>query len=222
MGIFSRFADIVNANINALLDKAEDPQKMIRLIIQEMEDTLVEVRTSLARTLADKKDLMRRVEQLTAEANEWERKAELALSKERDDLAKAALIERNKASEAADIVSGELKLLEENITRLSEEIEQLQDKLNDARARQKSLLMREATSKSRLKVKQTLNATASVNAAEKFAMFERKLTELESEVEAFDVGKNGALAEQFAELEREEEIDRQLAELKARVNKESQ
>ena len=219
MGIFSRFADIVNANINALLDKAEDPEKLIRMIVQEMEDTLVEVRTSSARTIADKKDISRRIEQFQAEAEEWERKAELALAKDRDDLAKGALLERNKAAEAGEELSLELQKLEQILTKLSTEISQLQEKLNDARARQKALLMRHKTTASRLKVKRSLYESGAADAVTRFDRFERKLDDLESEVEAFDLGRNQSLADEINDLEKEEEIDRQLSELKARVNK---
>ena len=219
MGIFSRFADIVNSNINSLIDKAEDPEKLIRLIVQEMEDTLVEVRTSSARTIAEKKDLTRRVEQLKFEAEEWERKAELAISKGREDLAKAALSERNKAAEIADELQLDLNRLEEELTRLSNEVCQLQEKLDDARARQKTLIMRHKTTSSRLKVKQSLYDTSADDAVSRFDRFERKLDELESEVESYDIGRNKNLADEINDLEKEEEIDQQLAELKARVNK---
>ena len=217
MGIFSRFADIVNSNINSLIDKAEDPEKLIRLIVQEMEDTLVEVRTTSARTIAEKKDLTRRVEQLKSEADEWERKAELAISKDREDLAKAALSERNKAAEIANELQLDLNRLEEELARLSSEVCQLQEKLDDARARQKTLIMRHKTTSSRLKVKQSLYDTSSEDAVSRFDRFERKLDELESEVESYDIGRNKNLAEEINDLEKEEEIDQQLAELKSRV-----
>ncbi|MCW8877672.1 MAG: phage shock protein PspA [Kangiellaceae bacterium] len=218
MGIFSRFADIVNANINALLDKAEDPEKLIRLIVQEMEDTLVEVRTSSARTIAEKKDISRRIEVVAAEAEEWERKAELAIAKGREDLAKAALMERNNAQEVADELQKELDKLEQVLAKLSTEISQLQEKLNDAKARQKALIMRHKTTSSRLKVKQSLYDSSAGDAVTRFERFERKLDELESEVESFDLGKNRSLADEIDDLEKEEEIDQQLAELKARVS----
>lgn len=218
MGIFSRFADIVNANLNALLDKAEDPEKLIRLIVQEMEDTLVEVRTASAKTIAEKKDLTRRIDNLKSEAEEWERKAELAISKNREDLAKAALLERNKATEVADELQLELSKLDHELTRLSTEVSQLQEKLNDAKARQKSLLMRHQTTASRLKVKRSLHNTTTEDAVTRFDRFERKLDELESEVESYDVGHNRNLADEINDLEKEDEIDKQLAELKARVN----
>ena len=144
MGIFSRFSDIVNSNINALLDKAEDPEKMVRLIIQEMEDTLVEVRSSSAKTIAEKKELQRVVNRLQEEVTDWQSKAELALSKERDDLARAALIERQKAAEQAETVAADIANLDEHIGKLQDEVGQLQEKLADAKARQKSMLMRTA------------------------------------------------------------------------------
>ncbi len=217
MGIFTRFADIVNSNINALLDKAEDPEKLIRLIVQEMEDTLVEVRTASARTIADKKDISRRINRLQGDALEWEQKAELALSKGRDDLAKGALLERNKATEIADELGKELDKVEVELTRLTTEVGQLQEKLNDARARQKALLMRHNTTSSRLKVKRSLYENTGDAAVDKFDRFERKLNDLESEVESYDIASNRSLADEINELESEEAIDQQLAELKKRV-----
>ncbi len=222
MGIFTRFADIINANINSLLDKAEDPEKLIRLIIQEMEDTLVEVRTTSARTIADKKDISRRINKLEQDAAEWESKAELAMSKDREDLAKAALSERNKSSEIAVELTKELDKVEAELNRLSTEVAQLQEKLNDARARKRALLMRHKTTSSRLKIKKTMHENAGENAVDKFDRFERKLNDLESEVESYDVGSyhakgNRSLAEEINDLEKKEAIDQQLAELKKRV-----
>ncbi len=217
MGIFTRFADIINSNINALLDKAEDPEKLIRLIVQEMEDTLVEVRTASARTIADKKDISRRINQLQKDANEWERKAELAIAKGREDLAKAALFERNKAAEIATALEKELDKVESELTRLTKEVSQLQEKLNDARARQKALLMRHNTTSSRLKVKKSLYENSGDNAVERFDRFERKLNDLESEVESYDLHGSQSLADEINDLENEEAIDLQLAELKKRV-----
>ncbi|MCA1928595.1 PspA/IM30 family protein, partial [Rheinheimera sp.] len=143
MGIFSRFSDIVNSNINALLDKAEDPEKMVRLIIQEMEDTLVEVRSTSAKTIAEKKELQRVVAKLEAEVADWQAKAELALSKEREDLARAALVERQKAADQAAAVAADITHLDEHVSKLQDEVGQLQDKLADAKARQKAMLMRQ-------------------------------------------------------------------------------
>jgi phage shock protein A len=154
MGIFSRFTDIINSNINNLLDKAEDPAKMVRLIIQEMEDTLVEVRSSSAKTLADKKELSRQVTKLEKDALQWQDKAELALSKDREDLARAALVEKKKSSESAQALLEELAHTDEHISKLQNEISQLQEKLTDAKARQKAILVREQSANSRLKIKE--------------------------------------------------------------------
>lgn len=219
MGIFTRFADIVNSNINSLLDKAEDPEKLIRLIVQEMEDTLVEVRTASARTIADKKEITRRLAFLDNDMQEWEKKAELAISKGREDLAKGALQERNKAENAKSEIQAELDKVESQLNRLTTEVAQLQDKLNDARARQKALLMRHNTTSNRLKVKRTLYENGGDKAVDKFERFERKLEDLESEVESYDIAGNRSLADEINDLENEEAIDQQLAELKKRVNK---
>ncbi|MBV1909646.1 MAG: phage shock protein PspA [Kangiellaceae bacterium] len=222
MGIFTRFADIVNSNINSLLDKAEDPEKLIRLIVQEMEDTLVEVRTASARTIADKKEITRRLSFLDNDVQEWEKKAELAITKGREDLAKGALLERNKAESAKADLQTEFDKVESELSRLTTEVGQLQDKLNDARARQKALLMRHKTTSSRLKVKRSLYENSGDKAVDKFERFERKLEDLESEVESYDVTGNRSLADEINELENEEAIDQQLAELKKRVTGSSQ
>ena len=217
MGIFSRFSDIVNSNINALLDKAEDPEKMVRLIIQEMEDTLVEVRSSSAKTIAEKKDLQRVVNRLQEEVADWQAKAELALSKERDDLARAALIERQKAADQAEAVAADIANLDEHIGKLQDEVAQLQEKLADAKARQKSMLMRQQTVASRLEVKKTLDSNRINDAMYKFERYEQKIDTLEAQVEAYDLGKK-TLKDEFAELAAQDKIDNELAALKAKVN----
>lgn len=218
MGIFSRFADIVNANINSLLDKAEDPEKMVRLIIQEMEDTLVEVRSSSARTLADKKDVARMIERLENEVSDWQSKAELALSKEREDLARQALIEKQKCEEQVESYKKDLTALDDQVNRLKDEIGQLQSKLEDAKARQKTILMRGKTASSRLDVKSKLSSNKLNDAMSRFEQYERKIDNLEAEVESYDLS-NKSLADEFAELESADKVDGELEALKAKLNK---
>jgi len=216
MGIFSRFTDIVNSNINAILDKAEDPEKMVRLIIQEMEDTLVEVRSASAKTLANKKEIANQIAKYESDASDWEAKAELALSKDREDLARAALQEKKKSAEAAETLSKELAIVEEQISKLQDEIGQLQDKLADAKSRQKAIIMRQKTASSRLEVKKTLDSAKVDNAMGRFEQYERKIDDLESQVEAYDLGKK-TLQDEFAELEASDKVEDELAALKAKV-----
>ncbi len=216
MGIFSRFTDIVNSNINALLDKAEDPEKMVRLIIQEMEDTLVEVRSASAKTLANKKEIVNQIAKYESDASDWEAKAELALSKDREDLVRAALQEKKKSAEAAEALSKELAIVDEQISKLQDEIGQLQEKLADAKSRQKAIIMRQKTASSRLEVKKTLDSTKVDNAMGRFEQYERKIDDLESQVEAYDLGKK-TLQDEFAELEASDKVEDELAALKAKV-----
>ncbi|MFQ3189058.1 MAG: phage shock protein A [Paraglaciecola sp.] len=216
MGIFSRFTDIVNSNINSILDKAEDPEKMVRLIIQEMEDTLVEVRSASAKTLASKKEISLQIGKMQNEAKDWKTKAELAISKDREDLARAALHEKKKCDEHANALSSELKGIDEQITKLQSEVGQLQDKLADAKTRQKAIILRQKTVNSRLEVKKTLDSGKVDAAMGRFEQYERKIDDLESQVDAYDLGKK-SLADEFAELESDDEIDDELAALKKKM-----
>ncbi|HCD13956.1 MULTISPECIES: phage shock protein PspA [Shewanella] len=222
MGIFTRFADIINANISALLDKAEDPEKMVRLIIQEMEDTLVEVRSTSAKVLAEKKELLRRIGKVQLQVQDWQEKAELALSKDREDLAKAALVEKQKAAALAQTLEQELEVVEEHIARLKEEVGQLQEKLADAKARQKTIIMRKQTASSRLEVKKQLDSSKIDNAMLKFEQYERRIEGLEAEVESYDLGgKKSSLEEEFAALKAEDSVSAELEALKAKVKGDS-
>lgn len=216
MSIFSRISDIVNSNINALLDKAEDPEKMVRLIIQEMEEALVEVRSTCARAIADKKEIARRQEHLSAEALEWERKAEVAINKGRDDLAKGALVERNKARDASEALGRELEILDDSLAKLNEDVAALQAKIKDAKARQHAIIMRGKTAQTRLGVRRQLNNHNIDDAMQRFETYERKMDDLEGQIEAYDMGQR-TLAEEIADLETDEVIDAELNELKARI-----
>ena len=219
MGIFSRMTDIINSNINSLLDQAEDPEKMIRLIIQEMEDTLVEVRSSSARVLADRKTAARRLEQVQAEAASWEEKAKLAISKGREDLARAALQEKHAIEDEVATVESELKATDEHIAQLNDEVAQLQQKLTDAKAKQKAMMMRSKTVESRIKVKRQMHREALDGAFQRFEHFERRMDNLESQLESMDVGRDVPpdLAAEIDALAEDERISDELARLKSQM-----
>lgn len=216
MSVFSRMTDIVNSNLNALLDKAEDPEKMVRLIIGEMEETLVEVRSTSARAIADRKELTRRHEQLREEAGEWERKAELAVSKDRDDLARAALVEKSKADELAESVESDLDVLDSTLAKLNGDIGALQAKIKDAKARQNAIVVRGQAAKVRLGVRRQLNDHNIDDAMIRFEQYERKMDELEGHIESYDLGKQ-TLTEEIEQLEVDEAVDEELKRLKERV-----
>ena len=216
MSIFNRLSDIINSNISSLLDKAENPEKMIRMVIQEMEETLVEVRSGTAKVIAEKKTLARRAEQLKRQAQDWESKAELALSKEREDLAKAALLEKSNINSSVVITERDLAKLDGTLDKLSTEIEQLQAKLNDARARQKTIVMRTTATQSRLNVNRQLHSYSIDNAMDKFEYYEKKIDQMEGQMDSIHIEKRG-LQSEFDELEKQESIDQELEELKTKL-----
>ncbi|MDG1467854.1 MAG: phage shock protein PspA [Glaciecola sp.] len=218
MSIFSRFTDIINSNINAILDKAEDPQKMVRLIIQEMEDTLVEVRSASAKTIATKKDIQMQIDKLQFQANDWSAKAELAITKDREDLARAALQERSKCNDTAIVLVKELDNIDTQLSKLQLETGQLQEKLADAKARQKTILLRQSTATSRLDVKKTLDSAKVEDAMGRFEQYERKINDIEAQVDAYDLGKK-SLNDEFAELQADDKVENELAALKAQLAK---
>lgn len=216
MGIFSRISDIVKSNLNALCDSAEDPEKMIRLIIQEMEDTLVEVRSASARVIADQKTASRRRDRIASEVSSWEDKARLAVSKGRDDLAKAALQERRVVEDTLRIVEDELSSSGDQIGQLNEEIGQLQQKLDDAKAKQKAILLRVKTVQSRVQVKNQVQRKELDDAFARFEGFERKVDNLEGELHAMDLGRNTAssLAAEIDALGEADWLEEELARIK--------
>ncbi|NNF62282.1 MAG: phage shock protein PspA [Gammaproteobacteria bacterium] len=218
MGIFSRFTDIVNSNINAILERAEDPEKMVRLMIQEMEDTLVEVRSSAARAIADKKELNRKLESFEREEAEWQRKAELAVRKSRDDLAKAAIAEKQRVGEAIAAARGDYHAIDEGLSQLNEDIGRLEEKLGDAKARQKALIMRHATASKRLEVRKQLHDGKIDDALIRFEAYERRMEDLEGRVESYDMGLGKDLNYEFAGLETDESVEQELADLKKRIS----
>jgi phage shock protein A len=217
MGIFTRFSDIVNSNINAILDKAEDPEKIVRLMIQEMEDTLVEVRSAAARSIADKKDLNRKLESLESEQNDWDNKAELAIRKGRDDLAKAALIEKSRVSQAADVIKSDYEAIDEGLSKLNDDIARLESKLQDAKARQKSLLARHKTAHSRLAARKKIHDYKIDDAMVRFEQYTRRIDDVEGRIEAYDLGLPKDLNHEFAGLEAEESVAQELRDLKERI-----
>ncbi|HEU4809335.1 MAG TPA: phage shock protein PspA [Sphingomicrobium sp.] len=215
MSIFSRTRDIFAANMTELLDRAEDPARMIRMIILEMEETLVEVRASAAKTIADGKDLRRTLTRLDELSSSWTEKAELALSKGREDLAKAALIERQKASDMAEGLKEEIKELDETLKGYEADIAKLQGKLREARARQNAIAHRLESAVTRAKARELLNGNRTEDAFSRFEILERRADFAEGRAEALGMTGPKSLEEEIAELKSSEKVDAELEAMKA-------
>ncbi len=221
MGIFSRMGDIINSNLNSMIEKAENPEKITRLIIQEMEDTLVEVRTSAARNIAEKKELKRKALAYEDRAGEWAAKAELALGKDREDLARGAVAAKQQAAQLAQVVRKEIAILDEAVAKADSDLEKLQAKLNEAKAKHKALTMRGNVAQNQIKMRTHMTTNKVDDALARYERMEHKVDELEAHVEAFDLGSGQSLESQFAELESHEAVEEELAALKASVSKRS-
>ena len=215
MSIFSRTRDIFAANMTELLDRAEDPARMIRMIILEMEETLVEVRASAAKTIADGKDMRRTLMRLEELQMSWTEKAQLALSKDREDLAKAALLERQKAADMADGLREEIKQLDETLKGYEVDIAKLQGKLREARQRQNAIAHRLESAVTRAKARELLNGNRTEDAFSRFDVLERRADFAEGRAEALGMTGPKSLEEEIAELKSSEKVDAELEAMKA-------
>ena len=215
MGIFSRSRDIFAANITELLDRSEDPAKMIRMVILEMEETLVEVRASAARCIADGKEMRRALGRLDEMQSSWTEKAELALSKDREDLAKAALIERQKAADMGDGLREEISVIDETLKSYEADIAKLQGKLREARARQNAIATRFESAVTRAKAREIMNGSRTEDAFSRFEVLERRADFAEGRAEALGMTGPKSLEDEIAELKAAEAVDAELEAMKA-------
>lgn len=217
MGVFSRLTDIVNSNINAMLDKAEDPEKIVRLIIQEMEDTLVEVRSRAARAIADKKEVDRKRAEFIARGLGWESKAELAIAKGRDDLARGAIAAKRQAHEMVALLDKEVVAIDKALAQSTEDLEKLQTKLKEAKAKQRSLELRRHTAQDSLRVSRQMHDGRIDEAMAKYERYERRIDELEAAAESYALGRPRSLEQEFRELAAEDEVNAEFEAMKKRV-----
>ncbi|MEH6597227.1 MAG: phage shock protein PspA [Colwellia polaris] len=217
MGMFSRFTDIINANINAMLDKAEEPEKMIKLIINEMEETLVEVRSSAAKYIAEKKTIMRNIRDMENRVTNWHTKAELALTKGREDLAKSALVEKQTCTQKLAEFNEELVQIDEHLIAVQQDSQRLQDKLSEAKRKQEAFALRQQSAEVRLKVREKAVIHNIDEAINKFERYQQKIDRVEAEVEAYDMTSSNDLDSQFRALESDENVEQELEQLKQKV-----
>jgi phage shock protein A len=216
-GIFSRTRDIVAANVSDLLDRAEDPAKMIRMIILEMEETLVEVRASAARTIADQREMRAQIGRLGRLQASWTEKAELALSKDREDLARGALVERQKAADMAAEIEAEIAALDEGLRASEGDIARLQGKLNEARTRQNAIRTRIESAQNRARMREVYAGPRVDEAFSRFELLERRADLAEAEAEALALAQPRSLEEEISELRNAGKVDAELAAMKARL-----
>jgi phage shock protein A len=215
MSIFTRTRDIVAANFTDLLDKAEDPAKMIRVMIMEMEETLVDVRASAARTIADQKEMRRQIAKLEKLQDSWTEKAELALSKDREDLAKLALVEKRKAADAAESLDIEIAVLNDGLRAYEADIAKLQAKLREARTRQSSITSRIETARNQARMREVYSGPRAAEAFSGFDVLERRADLAEGQADALMLAAPRTLEQEIAELRASEQVDAELEAMKA-------
>jgi len=220
MGIFTRFRDIISSNINAMLDKAEDPEKLISLMIQEMEDTLVEIKASCAAAMATSKRTQRQMEEALSRSRNWGEKASLAVSKGRDDLARDALLEKRRYTDRADSFDKELQEMNALIQQYQEDIKQLEDKLRGAREKQRLLVQRHVHALKKRRAQEEIRRMDSTGAVLKFEEFENRIERMEAAADLVNFGRKPTLDARFEELLVDDDIEKELQTLKSSLRKE--
>ena len=216
MSIFSRVRDIISSNINAMLDKAEDPEKLVRLMIREMEDTLVEIKASCAAAMAGSKKVQRAQDEAHARAEQWNQRAEAAVAKGRDDLAREALLEQRRCSDRAASLDRETAQIQTLVEQYQSDIMQLEEKLATARERQRLLVQRHVHAQQKKRAELGIRKVETTRAFVRFDKFENRIDRMEAEADLVNYGRKPSIDDTFAELETDEEIERQLAALKTR------
>ena len=214
MGIFTRFRDIISSNLNAMLDKAEDPEKLIRLMIREMEDTLVEIKTACAGVMAGGKKIKRQLEGLGTRARYWEEKAELAVNKGRDDLAREALVEKRKFNRRIETLENDLAEHDLLIEQYQDDIRQLEEKLKSARDKQRMLVQRHIHAQKKMQAQAELRRIDSSETVMKFDEIENRIERMEAEADLVNYGKKTSLEEELERLSVDDEIENELRALK--------
>ena len=219
MGIFTRFRDIISANINAMLDKAEDPEKLIKLMIREMEDTLVEIKASCAGVMAEGKKIERQLEQAQSREKQWRERAELAVNKGRDDLAREALVEKRRYNDRSDALRRELEECENLVAQYQDDIRQLEEKLGTARERQRVLVQRHIHANRKKRAQQEIRRMNSAEAVIKFEELENRIERMEAEADLVNFGRKPTLETELDTLAVDEEIEKELKGLKSSLTK---
>ncbi len=214
MGVFTRFKDIVGANINTLLEKAENPEKMIKLMMQEMEDTLIELKSACAEKLAAKAKAQRQLEDTQQRIDLWQQRAELAVEKGRDELAREALIEKRRCESDKDVLEGDLKQYDGLISECRKNILQLEEKLQTVKQKHKLLVQRGAQATEQKKAKDTIRSASDVRAYQRFSELENRIERMEAEAEMADYGGNSTLEDEFSRMEASGVVEEELEQLK--------
>jgi phage shock protein A len=222
MGIFSRLSDIVSSNINAMLDKAEDPEKLVRLMIQEMEDTLVEIKASCAGVMATKKKVQRELEETVARAQQWGNRAQLAVNKGREDLAREALIEKRRYRERASALEQEAAHCDALVEQYQTDMVQLEDKLSAAREKQRILVQRHIHAQRKKRAQEEMRRFESSDTVIRFEQFENRIERMEAEANLVNFGRKPPLEEEFTHLEGDDEIEEELQALKTTATKKTE
>ena len=214
MGIFTRFRDIVGSNINSMLDRAEDPEKLIKLMIQEMEDTLIELKSACAGVMAENKKVERQLQGIDKHVDYWESKANLAVNKGRDDLAREALLEKRRYAQRASSLTAELTEHDDLLAQYKDDIRQLEDKLKTAREKERLLVQRHIHAARKKRAQEDMRRMDSADAIFKFEELEQRIDQMESEADLVNFGRKPTLEDELEKLSLDEEIESELKALK--------